>query len=114
MVGALAVVGEFFVVAGEVVSVDPTVVVVIIQLDIIRALLAAAAADVAAVPTVSPAVAVATTIPTVSPSVSVTATIPTVAPARFLLLAPIVGFIIVTPIVTQIVLRRIFNLLLHH
>ena len=51
-----------------------------------------AAAGVAAVPTVSPAVAVVNTIPTV-------------APARFLLLAPIVGAIIVIPIPPQIVMR---------
>ena len=92
----------------------PTVVVVIEQLDVIRELLAAAAAAVAAVPTVSSAVAVATTITTVSPAVAVTTTIPTVALARFLLLSHIVEVIIVLPIVPQIVLRGIVNLLLHH
>ena len=78
----------------------PTVVVVIKKLDVIRVLLAAAAA-VSAVPTVSTAVAVATTIPTV-------------ALARFLLPSPIVGVIIVPPISPLIVLRSIVNMLLHH
>ena len=77
-------------------------------------LLAAAAAAVAAVPTVYPAVAVDTTIPTVSPAVDVAATVPTVAPVRFLLLALIVGVIILPPIFPQIVLRSIVYLLMHH
>ena len=102
------------VVAGDVVSVAPIVVVVIEQLDVIRALISATAAAVAAVPTVSSAVAVATTIPTVSPAVAVATTITTVALSRFLLLSDIVGVIIVPPIVPQIVLRGIVNMLLHH
>ena len=114
MVGALVVAGGTGVVAGEVVSMAPTVVVVIEHIDVIRALLAAAAATVAAVTTVSSAVSVATTIPTVSPDVVVATTIPTVALAIFLLLAHIVGVIIVSPIFPQIVLRSIVNLLLHH
>ena len=114
MVGALVVAGGTGVVAGEVVSVAPTIVVVIEHLDVIRALLASTAAAVSAVPTVSSAVSVATTIPTVSPAVAVSATIPTVALAIFLLLAYIVGVIIVHPIVPQTVLRGIVNLLLYH
>ena len=108
----LVVAGGTVVVSGEVVSVAPTAVIVIEHLDVIRALLAAAA--VAAVPTVSSAFSVATTIPTVSPDVAVATTIPTVALAIFLLLAHIVGVIIVPPIVPQIDLCRILNLLLHH
>ena len=114
MVGALVVASVTGVVAGEVVSVAPTIVVVIEHLDVIRALLAATAAAVSAVPTVSSAVSVATTIPPVSPSVAVATNIPAVSLARFLLLAHIVGVIIVPPIVTQIFLRGIVNLLLHH
>ena len=79
----------------------PTAVLVIKQFDVVRALLAAAVAAFAAVPTVSPAVAVANTISTVDP-------------ARFLLPAPIVGVIIVPPIIPPIVLRSIVNLLMHH
>ena len=48
------------------------------------------------------------------PAVSVDAIIPTVAFSMFLLPAPIVGVIIIPPIVLPIVLRRIVNLLLHH
>ena len=77
-------------------------------------MLAATAAAVAAVPTVSSTVTVSTTIPIVSPAVDVATTIPTVALARFLLLAHIVGVIIVPLIVPQVVLRGIVNLLLHH
>ena len=98
MVGALVVAGGTFVVSGEVVSVAPTVVVIIKQLDVVRALLAAA---VTAVTTVSPAVAVATTILTF-------------ASARFLLPIPIVGVIIAPPIVPPMFLRSIANILLHH
>ena len=114
MVGALVVASGTGVVAGKVVSLAPTMVVLIEHLDVIRALLAATAAAVSAVPTVSSVVFVATTIPTVSPAVAVATTIPTVALAIFLLLAHIVGFIIVSPIVPQIVLSGIVNLLLHH
>ena len=114
MVGALVVSSGTGVVAGKVVSVAPTLVVVIEHLDVIRALLAATAAAVAAVPTVSSDVSVSTTIPTVSPAVSVATTIPTVALAIFLLLAYIVGVIIVPPIIPQIFLCGIVNLLLHH
>ena len=113
MVGELVVASGTGVVAGEVVAVAPTIVVVIEHLDIRRPPTATAAA-VSAVPTVSSAVSVATTIPTVSPAVAVATTIPTVALAIFLLLAHIVGVIIVPPIVPQIVLRSIVNLLLHH
>ena len=114
MVGVLAVASGTGVVAGEVVAVAPTIVFVIENLDIIRALLDATAAAVSAVPTVSSAVSVATAIPTVSPAVAVATTIPTVALAIFLLLAHIVGVIIVPPIVPKTVLRGIVNLLLHH
>ena len=114
MVGALVVAGGTGVVAGKVVSVAPTFVVVIEHIDVIRALLAATASAVVAVPTVSSAVSVAATIPTVSPAVAISITIPTVALAIFLLLAHIVVFIIGPPIFPQIVLRGIVNLLLHH
>ena len=93
------------VVAGEVVAVAPTIVVIIEHLDVIRGLLAATAAAVSAVPTVSSTVSVVTTIPTVSPAVAVSTTISTVSLAIFLLLAHIVGVIIVPPIFPQIVLR---------
>ena len=89
MVGVLVVASGTGVVAGEVVAVAPTIVVVIEHLDIRRPPTATAAATVADVPTVFPNVAVATTIPNV-------------APARFLLLAPIFGVIIVPPIVPHI------------
>ena len=92
MVGALVVSVGTVVVVGEVVSVAPTVVVVIENLDVIRALLAATAAAVAAVPTVSPTIAV----------------------DRCLLPDPIVVVIIDPLIVPPIVLRQIVNLLLHN
>ena len=98
MVGVLVFASGTGVVAGEVVSVAPTIVVVIEHLGVIRALLAATVAAVASVLNVSSAVSVATTIPAVSPAVAVATTIPTVALAIFLLLAHIVGVIIVPPL----------------
>ena len=67
MFGALVFASGAGVVAGEVVAVAPTIVVVIEHLDIRRPPTATAAA-VSAVPTVSPAAAVATTIPTLRPT----------------------------------------------
>ena len=100
MVGALVVAGGTIMVAGEIVSVDQTVVIVIKYFDVSRALLAAAAAvDV---------------VPTAPPAVAVTTNIPTVAFSRFFPPAPIVGVIIVPPIVLPMFLCRIVSLLLHH
>ena len=98
MVGALVVAVGTVVVAGEVVSMAPTVVIIIKQLDVVTALLAAAVA----------------TVPTVSFAFDVATTITTVDYARFILPSPIVVVIIATPIVPPIVLLRIVNLLLHH